>query len=67
MDWSDSIAVGSEGFLEEIKAKLGYSASHRNPTCGQDIWALRETAQRYGVDLGLKNVPLGAIAGHIGE
>lgn len=64
-NWCDSIAVGSEGFLDDIKTKLGYSAGHRNFTCEEDFCALRETAPRYRVDFGLKNVPLSIDAGRV--
>ena len=57
-NWSDGIAVGSDDFVEEIKAKLGYSAVHRNSTREEDIYALQEAVPRYSVHFGAQNVPL---------
>lgn len=63
--WSDSIAVGSNDFLKEIKAKLGYRAGHRNITREGDICALRDEFPRYRIDFGLENAPLSADAGRV--
>ena len=57
-NWSDGLAVVSDDFVKEIKAKLGYSAVHRNSAREEDIYALREAVPRYSVYFGAQKVPL---------
>jgi putative transposase len=40
--WSESIAVGSEQFVENVKAELGVTVRHRNITAQDETYALRE-------------------------
>jgi len=55
--WSESIAVGSPAFLEEVKARLGAKASGRRVEKGEDGHRLKEPVNPYkglfGVEKGL--------------
>jgi putative transposase len=42
--WSKSIAVGSEGFVEQAKNELGFKAQHRQ----EGLYTLREPVPPYG-------------------
>jgi hypothetical protein len=37
--WSESIAVGSEGFVEQVKIESGFRAQHREVLVA-DVWIL---------------------------
>ena len=50
-DWSNSIAVGSEGFIEDVKAQLGVKARGRNINSDDDRYTLREPATTYQIGL----------------
>ena len=61
-EWTDSIAVGSESFVEEMKTRLGFKARGRNVVEGNKGYNLREEAAPYTVlfrpekdDIGLEN------------
>ena len=58
--WSDSIAVGSERFADEVKEKLGISAKHRNVTEARGSYTLREPLHAYTAHFDSENVPLRA-------
>ena len=45
--WSESLAVGGQAYLDQIKAALGGRAFHRQITEAQGIYALREPAASY--------------------
>jgi putative transposase len=45
--WSEALAVGSQAYLDKIKAALGGRAFHRQITEAQGIYALREPAASY--------------------
>ena len=45
--WSESLAVGSEGFVREVKQKLGPPAGFREVEQGADMFVLREAPGEY--------------------
>ena len=45
--WSESLAVGSQAYLDQIKTELGRRASHRRIAESNGIHALREPAASY--------------------
>ena len=46
--WSESIAVGSEGFVEQVKIELGFKAQHRQVAVADGLYTLREPVPPYG-------------------
>jgi putative transposase len=46
-EWTASIAVGSESFVEKVKSKLGFKAKGRDITEGVGRYQLREEATPY--------------------
>lgn len=46
--WSESIAVGSEGFVEQVKLQLGFRAQHRHVAMADKVYTLREPPEPYG-------------------
>ena len=40
--WSESIAVGTEGFIEQVKIELGLRAQHREVLVAKGLYTLRE-------------------------
>ena len=46
--WSESIAVGSEGFVEQVKIELGFRAQHREVLVADGLYTLREPVPPYG-------------------
>ena len=46
-EWTDSIAVGSESFIEKVKSMLGFKARGRDVVKGDDGYHLREGAAPY--------------------
>jgi hypothetical protein len=46
--WSESIAVGSEGFVEQVKNELGSRAQHRQVAVADGLYTLREPVPLYG-------------------
>jgi putative transposase len=46
--WSESIAVGSESFVEQVKVALGFKAQHRQVAVADGLYTLREWSQPYG-------------------
>jgi putative transposase len=49
-NWSESLAVGSESFVDEIHTLLGCSAKKRKKAVIDEKHVLRETPGRYKVD-----------------
>jgi putative transposase len=45
--WSESIAVGSERFTQEVKTRLGVTARYRATVPTEDSYALREPSMAY--------------------
>jgi len=56
--WTESIAVGSEGFVRETKERLGSKAMWREVVGGNGSYELRESLTSYEDDFGPKNVDL---------
>jgi len=46
--WSESIVVGSEGFVEQVKIELGLRAQHRRVLVADGLYTLREPVPPYG-------------------
>jgi len=45
--WTESIAVGSEAFIEETKEQLGFRAKGRRVAAADEVCALRESSRDY--------------------
>ena len=56
--WTESIAVGSEGFIEETKSILGIKAKGRKIIGEEKSFELREPAASYGINFTPENGPL---------
>lgn len=59
--WTESIAVGSEGFVRDMREKLGPRAIWREIVGANGIYELREpinSCGSYGADFGHKKVGL---------
>ena len=48
--WTQSLAVGSKAFIEEMKDALGFRAKGRKVLCADGTFELRETITPYGKD-----------------
>ena len=48
--WTQSLAVGSKTFIEEMRDTLGFRATGRKIFCVDDTFELRETITPYGKD-----------------
>ena len=53
--WTESIAVGSEGFVERTKAALGIKAIGREVVGGDGVYELREPGTPYSIDFADEN------------
>lgn len=53
--WSESIAVGSERFIEATREKLGYLANGRKIIENDDTFSLSEPHISYNTDFALRN------------
>jgi hypothetical protein len=58
--WSEAIAVGSLGFVENVKSKLGVKAMHRDVIECDESYGLREPAELYAGNFSGKNGALSA-------
>ena len=56
--WSEALAVGSQAYLDKIKAALGGRASHRQIAEADGIHTLRESAVAYARQFEGKNMLL---------
>jgi putative transposase len=56
--WSTSVAVGSETFVEQVKAELGSAAGRRQITAENKTYTLREPSLSYSHHLDGKNSAL---------
>jgi len=56
--WSESLAVGSEGFVEQVKMELGFRAQHRQVAIADGLYTLREPVPPYGDHFDMENEPL---------
>ena len=57
--WTQSIAVGSEKFIERTKETLGIRAKGRKVVESGELFQLRESEASYYVDFGIKNDDIG--------
>lgn len=56
--WSDSIAIGSETFVDQVKSELGLTARHREIAETNGAYTLREPFRPYAGHFDPENVPL---------
>jgi hypothetical protein len=56
--WSEAIAVGSLGFVENVKSELGSKAAHRDVIQAVGSYALREPTEAYRLNLTAENEAL---------
>ena len=56
--WSESLAVGSKRFVDQVKSELGIHAKHRKVGAGDEAYTLRESARPYMDHLDGKNEAL---------
>jgi len=56
--WTESIAVGSKGFIEEMKEKLGFKAKGRQIHGTHDVCSLREPETSYNTVFDPEKCPL---------
>ncbi len=56
--WSESIAVGSEQFAQDVKTRLRLAATHREVVQADDSYALREPLSAYTGHIDHEMVPL---------
>ena len=47
--WSESIAVGSSAFIDQVKNELGFKADHRDVIESDGSYVLREPAEAYAL------------------
>ena len=57
-EWTESIAVGSEGFVNAVREKLDRRVSGRKITDGIDHFELREKGGTYNVLFSPENGPI---------
>jgi hypothetical protein len=53
--WTESLAVGSAGFVEKIKPLILTRRETEIAPAADDAWILREPASAYGQESGLKS------------
>ena len=58
-EWTESIAVGSESFIEDIKEKLNIRAKGRKTIRAGTAFQLRELVSRYNAILDIKKEDIG--------
>ena len=58
--WVESVAVGSQGFIDGVKEKLGYRARGRKVEKQESRWMMREEALPYRFGFGHENMVLSA-------
>ena len=56
--WSESLAVGSKRFVDQVKDELGIHAKHRQVGADDETYTLRESARPYRGNFGGKNEAL---------
>jgi putative transposase len=56
--WSESIAVGSLAFIDEVKSELGLKAAHRDVVESDGSYVLREPAEAYALKFAGENEAL---------
>ena len=55
MIWTDSLAVGSETFIDEVQSLLGIKARNRKVVVSGEKHILRETTASYNVHFDTEN------------
>ena len=58
--WTQSVAVGTQEFVENIKQKLGFKAKGRKVVETEEVYQLREPQVSYPANFGLENDDIGA-------
>jgi putative transposase len=59
--WTESIAVGSQNFIEATKSRLGFKAKGRRiESRPEELYVLREESVPYSVDFAPENEALSA-------
>jgi hypothetical protein len=58
--WTQSIAIGSEGFVEKTRQELGIRTRGRKVVEAGPEYQLRESQVSYSVQFGLENDDIGA-------
>jgi len=58
--WTQSVAVGTQEFVENIKQKLGFKAKGRKVVETEKVYQLREPQVSYPANFGLENDDIGA-------
>jgi putative transposase len=53
--WTESIAIGTEGFVRDTKEKLGIRAMGREVIGADEFYELREPETSYKAGFGLEN------------
>jgi hypothetical protein len=66
-EWSEALAVGSEGFVDGVCSALCVRARGRQVRQGQDHCMLKEPAAPYGATFGAENDPLSLENGFLWE
>ena len=56
--WSESVAVGSKRFVDQVEHELGIQAKHRQVAADDKAYTLRESAQLYMGHFGSENEAL---------
>ena len=57
--WTQSIAIGSQGFIEKTRRELGIKARGRKVVEGGSAYRLREPQVSYSAHFGLENDDIG--------
>ncbi len=60
-EWSESLAVGSRGFVARVGSELGVRAQHQQIAHCGDFSALRDPGAPYGRHLGAEIAPLSGV------
>jgi hypothetical protein len=56
--WSESIAVGSEGFVGQVKNELGFQSTQRPVSVADGLYSLREPVPPYSDHFDRRNEAL---------
>ena len=55
--WTESLAVGSLGFLEKVKPLILFRRKTEMASNADDVWVLQEAVIPYGQKTGVKKAP----------
>ena len=56
--WTESIAVGSLAFIDQVKNELGFKADHRDVIESDGSYVLRQAAEGYTLEFAVENEAL---------